>query len=472
MSIGDEHRQNNRWLPEWSEYLNIYQQSEEYSSSQVFVIHDTELCPIFENISTTNNQNRKFRFYASASISVDEIRVGTLTIIDYKPRMDFNEMNCLSLRYIAETLSILIKEKQCAEKCLTEMRHNICTPLMSIGIASSLLSTEKNELISCIQNSNLKTKDKLLKNFQYAFNELLSSVSELNNSVEANFNMKKVIQNESYEAAATLCNLYNTIQSVKEKLITSGIDSSRLEWLVDHIIPIGMHISYPNVISIVLYLSIKTIQFEYNKIKINITFYEKKGKKRDSFTNTVSNLNNALFGDIQICIIGLDRTEFISDESVIPAIEKILLGVGGTVVSNGSPDEIIKNDSNESPPALISTSTSGPVGISDEKESNNGSKDEDQEPLPVPSPSPVPAQIKENSSHSHQIKRLIFEIPFAFTPSSPSTTKATTARSSSKSDHIKNDTKSHSFVDTGFYDPLIIQSNDSRSSHHERYCMI
>ena len=119
-------------------------------SCDVFVVPDAPKDDRFKRNKLVTGSPR-IRFYAGASLMVAGVKVGSLCIIDTKPRHDFNVDQRMNLLDLGEAVANLIRErreynlraKKDRSDLMTEIMHSIRTPLMSLIIASSILDRSK-----------------------------------------------------------------------------------------------------------------------------------------------------------------------------------------------------------------------------------------------------------------------------------------------------------------------------------------
>ena len=126
------------------------------------------------------------RFYAGASLMVAGVKVGSLCIIDTKPRHDFNVDQRMNLLDLGEAVANLIRErreynlraKKDRSDLMTEIMHSIRTPLMSLILASSILDSEK---------SHRHTEDSDI--YDNCIQDVVTAVKEIQVQVENTLNM-------------------------------------------------------------------------------------------------------------------------------------------------------------------------------------------------------------------------------------------------------------------------------------------
>ena len=221
-------------------------------SCDVFVVPDAlEDRRFHKNKLVTGSPH--IRFYAGASLIVAGVKVGSLCIIDTKPRHDFNIDQRMNLLDLGEAVANLIRERreynlraqQDRSNLMTEMMHNIRTPLMSLIIASSILERS---------TSNHSTKDSDIYN--NCILDVVTSVKEIQVQVENTLNMSGTFVSRELNLKGTPktlsskqsltegksnitvenknCELLNASTSVAG-LISSDPDS--LEWEENFVLP-------------------------------------------------------------------------------------------------------------------------------------------------------------------------------------------------------------------------------------------
>lgn len=122
-------------------------------SSEVFVIPDVCADNRFKDCDLKCGKI-PVRFYAGAAIIIDDVRIGSLCILDTVPHLDFSLEEKENLLDLCVGVSQLAQERRQhtlnlnADRAniVVSMMHNLRTPMTSLNFASSMLATEACKL--------------------------------------------------------------------------------------------------------------------------------------------------------------------------------------------------------------------------------------------------------------------------------------------------------------------------------------
>ena len=166
----------------------------------------SESCDVFvvsDALKDCRFQNNKFvlgyphiRFYAGASLIVAGVKIGSLCILDTKPRYDFNIEQRMNLLDLGDAVANIIKErresnlraKKDRSDLMIDLMHNIRTPLMSLNIASSILDRNNN-----IRSSSTNKNDS--ETYELCIQDVVAAAKEIQVQVENTINMSGTFVN-------------------------------------------------------------------------------------------------------------------------------------------------------------------------------------------------------------------------------------------------------------------------------------
>lgn len=234
------------------------------------------------------------RFYAGAALTVDDMKVGSLCIIDRVPHIGFTEKERMNMLDLGAAISNLIRErrdsllrsnKDCA-KLMTDMVENFRIPLNSIASSTESLLADankrkrrlKSEKPSRGRNSVPDIDTELDDMSTQQMSNLNVAVGKLKVIVESSiflgdFVVEKAESEEKLWASFTSSNIFQIIDDSKKTLkyldptanISWDIDSSQLSKGT-------RHVCSPKAISFVLLNSVQRLSTWWETIKVRVSF--------------------------------------------------------------------------------------------------------------------------------------------------------------------------------------------------------
>ncbi len=235
----------------------------------------------------------KVKFYAGTPIIVEGVRIGTLCVLDTKPREAVSLEQKENLLDLGAAVSLIAIQRREAflrlhnerTNIVVSMMHNLRTPLTSLNFAASLLSNEKAKLSSNKStegnSENKKLTNPISNNFPPTFTEINQALNQLNLMVDSTLCLGHTIIkcNSVAVGSATMrnssyvdCDLIAYLRDLYNKFSEDSL-SCKINWVVDtKFLGEGRHVSYPDAILLVLVSSIGYVSLEWKKITINFSF--------------------------------------------------------------------------------------------------------------------------------------------------------------------------------------------------------
>lgn len=287
--------------------------------SDVLVVEDaTKDVRFKDNLLVTGAAH--LRFYAGAALTIDNVKVGTICIFDIVPRHDFSEKDKMNILDLAEAVSTLIRERKgaalssdkiCAAM-VTDMMHNVRTPLAAIDMATSMMlegpKVEKakfaEKIARFIVEKMREEKDdmrftestdvvKMTRYCKAAFEAISDNNKSQNNScvvrglqaavgqlkvvVESSICLGQLIVEKAEKnylgASFTLCNIMNIIYTTQQTLVHMEY-SSNIRWKIDSnkFSSRKEHICSPKAINFLLLNTVEQLISQWKNIVIDISF--------------------------------------------------------------------------------------------------------------------------------------------------------------------------------------------------------
>jgi hypothetical protein len=159
---------------------------------EVFVVLDANKDERFKNNPLVKGPPYVI-FYAGAALIVDNVRIGSLCIIDNKPHNEFCMKDRMSLLDLGFAVATLIKQQSEARKRLESEKsklmisimHNMRTPMTSLTLVRSLLDNKSGEMMEILK----KLPQRESAQFYEVLEELDNSVRQLNVIVETSLSL-------------------------------------------------------------------------------------------------------------------------------------------------------------------------------------------------------------------------------------------------------------------------------------------
>ena len=291
-------------------------------SPEVLVVNDATEDERFRNNPLVTGPPY-IRFYAGAALVVSGVRIGSLCILDTVPRHDFDLSCKMNLLDLGEAVAGLIRERrennvradEQRTKLMMDAMHNIRTPLMSLGLACSILTAQAEEMTEIVSQSPIPSQVELATHFAETLADVQSSVGELKLSVESNICFHSImLQNAASSIDGKTqpipCDVLERIEYVK-KILADTSSSRNLKWNIDtSILSQGKHLSHPNAIVYVLISTLSKANTIWDNIVVNIYFdHDINGSAEYPENFNVENIpKNALVGVLKIKIKVFNRS--------------------------------------------------------------------------------------------------------------------------------------------------------------------
>eukprot|EP01031_Cornospumella_fuschlensis_P025430 gene25430-30705_t len=193
-------------------------------SDDVFIVRDATKDPRFcDNPLVTGFPH--ICFYAGAALIVQGQKIGSLCIIDTKPRPDFNAADAVCLREIATIVEQLIEERRQrfmqTESDLARMTVSI---LYTLRYPLKALQLQKDALLRCAQNIQQHRGNNIAfwadEAFLKVLDEFRRGVSLLEATIQANLQLALAFSNSSISsssASADVRNFKHMLSYVKDQ---------------------------------------------------------------------------------------------------------------------------------------------------------------------------------------------------------------------------------------------------------------
>jgi len=258
---------------------------------EIFVVSDTLGDKRFANNPLVMGHS-KVRFYAGTPIVIENVRIGTLCVMDTKPRNAFSLEDKENLLDLGAAVSLLAGERRESSlhlrseraNIVVSMMHNLRTPMTSLNFAASLLSNE-TATFRARTDDVFPIERKMIcpisNNFQSTFSEINQALSQLNLLVDSTLCLgHAIIKCNSFGVGSNVlrnsqyidCNLLSHLDDIYQKFAKDNL-SCKIQWVVDTTyLSKGKHVSYPDAILLILISSIGHVSLEWKKITVKFTF--------------------------------------------------------------------------------------------------------------------------------------------------------------------------------------------------------
>jgi CheY-like chemotaxis protein len=266
------------------------------------------------------------RFYAGAALIIAGYKIGTLCLLAYEPNYNFDMAQKMTLLDLASTLSYILEQKRNAKmirnNVLTNITHNLLTPLSSLGMQLPFLEKEllaKRDVTPTLQEIN--------KSFRRLHRTVETNIilSKLCDFVEAGRMIKEVFDMKSF------------VIPVK-KLMLDVRDEAKVLLNVDPILEEFsglLYLTYPKVLELMVISSINQYIAQTSKLMVEITFQSisEGGSKNEQKNEVISQLPGFIVVSVEFtenkeyCSISQQSNEFECD-----SILKLIGGVSKLTV--------------------------------------------------------------------------------------------------------------------------------------------
>jgi CheY-like chemotaxis protein len=156
-------------------------------SSEVFVVEDALADPVFASNPFVTGPPH-VSFYAGAALVVEGVRVGSLCIVDFKPRKfsTKDRMNLLDLgsavaELILERRRTFMNNNQERSAMMLSMMQGLRTPLFAVDLGMSVLNSEKEVVRKFLESAEFPSG----KVFCSTIDDMSSSIQKLKMAVES-----------------------------------------------------------------------------------------------------------------------------------------------------------------------------------------------------------------------------------------------------------------------------------------------
>lgn len=359
------------------------------------------------------------RFYAGAALTVDDMKVGSLCIIDRVPHIGFTEKERMNMLDLGAAISNLIRErrdsflrsnKDCA-KLMNDMVENVRIPLISIASSTESLlvdATDRKKLLKSQKsnrgrNSIPDVETELDDKTMEKMSSLHVAVGQLKVIVESSiclgdFVVEKAESEEKLWASFTSSNIFHIIEDSRKTL--KHLDPmANISWEIDtsQLSKGTRHVCSPKAISFVLLNSVQQLSAWWATIKVRVSFRDTGDAEYDCI---VQQLDEAPICDIESTwqqglivmefVLSQKRETAVPEESGVNmkpkgllsfySLQQVLKDVEGefTHLDEGSSYE--QTMSVTIPCAIIITEKEKEFGIS-----NFGNREDSEQKAPFPS---------------------------------------------------------------------------------------
>lgn len=334
-------------------------------SSEVYVVPDCSIDSRYKEKSFVRGGPR-IRFYAGASIMVENVKIGVLSIMDTAAHRFFSLEDKENLLDLGAAASQLAREKlQTALNLSTEranivvsMMHHLRTPMTSLNFATSLLCNDVHHIqedannihtATCDANRILQSDGMLKLNssrgnynqepdnsegnssnptsvfqaFESSFIEINTALNQLNILVDSSLSLGQAIikcsvhdmtfqnhQNNENRSKFAECNLIDYLTDMFHNHLPVHNNNLEIEWIVDTAELIrGNHITFPDAVMLIVISTVSHMSGESNSLGFYFSF-EQADEEDCEYPELI---NKMIEGKLAIKVFAKDGKAFTTD---------------------------------------------------------------------------------------------------------------------------------------------------------------
>ena len=295
------------------------------NSPDVFVIEDALLDYRFKNSPLVLGEPY-IRFYAGAAIIINDVKIGSLCIIDRVPHIGFSETDRMNMLDLGAAVSNLVRERrdallrtnqECA-KMMSDMMRKVRSPLCSIALNAETLMTnvkrsrfkhgKSADIVLGSTNSNESSStlitdvEEFDEETSHVMTNLSTAVAQLNIIIESSiclgdFVLEKVESDKKEWASFTTANILETVATVRKTLKNMEM-STKITWDIDssHLSLGNRHVFSPKATSFVLLNSVEQLSLHWRNVIVKVSF---KDTINEEYECIIQQLDDAPICDIE-----------------------------------------------------------------------------------------------------------------------------------------------------------------------------
>ena len=244
------------------------------------------------------------RFYAGAAIIINDVKIGSLCIIDRVPHMGFTETDRMNMLDLGAAVSNLVRERrdallrtnqECA-KMMSDMMRKVRAPLCSIALNAETLLTNVArsrskhgkpadflpESVNSHESSSTPITDveEIDEETSHIMTNLSTAVAQLNIIIESSiclgdFVLEKVESDKKEWASFTTANILETVAVVRKTLKNMEM-STKITWDIDSSqLSLGnRHVYSPKATSFILLNSVEQLSLHWRNVLVKVSFQD------------------------------------------------------------------------------------------------------------------------------------------------------------------------------------------------------
>lgn len=295
------------------------------NSPDVFVIEDALLDYRFRNSPLVLGEPH-IRFYAGAALIIDDVKIGSLCIIDRVPHLGFSETDRMNMLDLGAAVSNLVRERrdalvrtnqECA-KMMSDMMRKVRMPLSTIAMNANTLMVNvtkgrlkydrSTDLLLDSANSLESTStpvtddEDMDEETSHVMSNLSTAVAQLNIIMESSiclgeFVLEKAESDKKEWASFTTANILETVTNVRKTLKNMDMSTNVL-WDVDSSqLSLGYrHVYSPKAVSFALLNSVEQLSLHWKTVEVSVSFKDTINEEYDSI---IQQLDDAPICDIE-----------------------------------------------------------------------------------------------------------------------------------------------------------------------------